>query len=46
MLRHRLSTADIGSVKSDVMPFIIDPRELEIWSNDYFVQLVDMITFI
>ena len=45
MLKHKLSTTDINSVKADVLPFIIDPRELEIWSNDYFVQLVDMIIF-
>ncbi len=45
LLKERLSTADINSVKSDVIPFIIDPRELEIWSNDYFLQLADMIEF-
>lgn len=45
MLKHKLLTTDINSVKADVLPFIIDPRELEIWSNDYFVQLVDMIIF-
>lgn len=45
MLKHKLSITDINSVKADVLPFIIDPRELEIWSNDYFVQLVDMIIF-
>ena len=44
-LRERLSTADIDMVKQDVEPFIIDKRELDIWSNDYFLQLSDMIRF-
>lgn len=44
-LKERLATADIEMVKQDVAPFIIDPRELDIWSNDYFLQLSDMIQF-
>ncbi|MBR6285632.1 MAG: nucleotidyl transferase AbiEii/AbiGii toxin family protein [Bacteroidaceae bacterium] len=41
-LRTRLSTADINQVKADVLPFIRNPKELDIWSNDYFLQLADM----
>ena len=44
-LRERLATADIDRVKQDVEPFIIDKHELDIWSNDYFLQLADMIRF-
>lgn len=44
-LRERLATADIDMVRQDVEPFIIDKRELDIWSNDYFLQLADMIKF-
>ena len=44
-LRERLATADIDMVRQDVEPFIIDKRELDIWSNDYFLQLADMIRF-
>lgn len=44
-LKARLSTADINQVKSDVLPFVKDSKELDIWSNDYFVQLADMIKF-
>lgn len=44
-LKERLATADIEMVKQDVAPFVIDPRELDIWSNDYFLQLSDMIQF-
>lgn len=44
-LKMRLSTADIRQVKADVEPFIKNPKELDIWSNDYFLQLVDFIKF-
>jgi hypothetical protein len=30
-------------VKEDVMPFVRNPKELDIWSNDYFVQLAGMV---
>ena len=42
-LKERLSTADIKQVKEDLLPFVRNPKELDIWSNDYFVQLADMV---
>ena len=42
-LIERLSTADIKHVKEDVLPFVRNPKELDIWSNDYFVQLAEMV---
>lgn len=45
LLRERLATADIEQVKLDVMPFIINPQDLEIWSNDYFLQLAERLRF-
>lgn len=30
----------------DVMDFIDNPYELDIWSNDYFLQLADRIKFV
>lgn len=41
-LKERLSTVDISRVNEDVLPFLNNPYELDIWSNDYFLQLVDM----
>ena len=41
-LKKRLASANINQVKSDVLPFVRNPKELDIWSNDYFVQLADM----
>ena len=42
-LVERLSTADIKQVKEDVLPFVRNPKELDIWSNDYFMQLAEMV---
>ena len=44
-LKERLASANINQVKSDVLPFVRKPKELDIWSNDYFVQLADMMKF-
>ncbi len=46
MLRERLSQTDIRQVKADVMPFVKNPRELDIWSNDYFLQLASLIQYL
>ena len=42
-LKERLRTTDIKQVKDDVLPFVRNPKELDIWSNDYFVQLAEMV---
>lgn len=45
-LIERLSTTNIEDVKKDVRPFLRnDSHELDVWSNDYFLQLADMIMF-
>lgn len=44
-LKERLSSTNINQVKSDVLPFVRNPKELELWSTDYFIQLADRITF-
>ena len=41
-LRGRLESTDISRVKEDVLPFLSSPGELDIWSNDYFLQLADL----
>ncbi len=46
ILKERLATTDIELVKMDVARFISDPHELDIWSNDYFLQLADRIKFV
>lgn len=44
-LRQRLSSSDINQVKADVLPFVKDTNELQIWSNDYFMQLASLVRF-
>lgn len=44
-LKERLAVADINQVKNDVLPFIHNPKELDIWSNDFFLQVAEMIKF-
>ena len=44
-LKERLAAVDINQVRADVLPFVRNPRELDIWSNDYFLQLAEMIRF-
>lgn len=46
-LRAKLATFDISNVKQDVLPYISNQQhsELTIWSNDYFLQLANMIKF-
>lgn len=45
-LRDRLATSSISQVKADVLPFLKNPKELDIWSNNYFLQLAQMLTWL
>jgi predicted nucleotidyltransferase component of viral defense system len=42
LLKERIFKTDIEMVKNDVRPFMKNPAEMEIWSTDYFLQLVDI----
>lgn len=44
-LREKLSSTNIESVKQDATRFVFNKSELDIWSNDYFLQLADMMVF-
>lgn len=44
-LREKLASTDIQRVKNDVIGFVDNPHELDIWSNDYFLMLADKIAF-
>lgn len=44
-LRMKLSGTNINLVKQDVLPYIENEHELDIWSSEYFLQLADMIRF-
>ena len=45
MLKKHLATTDIRQVKADVMPFVRNPHDLGIWSNDYVLQLAGMVKY-
>ena len=46
LLKERIATTDIEQVKGDVLRFVENEKELDIWSNDYFLQLADRIEFV
>jgi len=45
-LKDRLGSTNIELVKRDVLPFIQNSKDLDIWSNDYFLQLVERIAYL
>ena len=44
-LKERIEKTNIEVVKNDLRPFLKNPEEMEIWSSEYFLQLVDMINY-
>jgi predicted nucleotidyltransferase component of viral defense system len=45
LVKEKISKTNTEMVKADVGPFIKNPNEMDIWSVDYFNQLVDMIKY-
>lgn len=45
MLKEKFASTDISLVKNDVSPFVPNPKDLDIWTNDYFLLLADRIKF-
>jgi predicted nucleotidyltransferase component of viral defense system len=43
LLKDRISTLNIEQAKDDVLPFIMNRSELDIWSQEYFTLLADQI---
>jgi len=43
LLKKKIIDTDINLVKNDVRPFIKDPSIMDIWSTDYFSQLIDFL---
>jgi predicted nucleotidyltransferase component of viral defense system len=46
LYRKRVETTDFKQVTSDVIPFIQEPRETEIWGKDFFLSLIDRFRFV
>ena len=45
MLADKIASTDINLVRQDVERFVFNPRELEIWSMEYFLELAKRIRF-
>ncbi len=41
----KVATLNVADAQSDVVHFIRNPQVLEMWSRDYFIQLLSKITF-
>ncbi len=46
MLRERIQSTNINLVKNDVRPFLRNPQDIDIWSMEYFLELVEMVRVI
>ncbi|MEI8087483.1 MAG: nucleotidyl transferase AbiEii/AbiGii toxin family protein [Paludibacter sp.] len=46
LLKDKIANTNIDLVKADVKPFLKNSSEMDIWSTEYFTQLVDMIKYI
>ena len=40
---QRIETLDVEKAKNDVQPFIKDIREIELWSKEFFIALIENI---
>lgn len=45
LLKDKIDAVSLENVKEDVVRFIKDDKALEIWSRDYFPQLIEKMKF-
>jgi len=43
LLLQRIESLDVEKAKNDVQPFIKDMREIELWSKEFFVSVIENI---
>lgn len=41
LLNSKIDSVNIENVKEDIIRFIQNPNDLEIWSKDYFKELIN-----
>lgn len=46
MLKEKFSNTDITMAKRDALPFVRNPGDLDIWSNDYFLLLAERVRYL
>ena len=44
LLEERISTIDWEKAKGDIIPFIRDPSELDLWSQEFFLSVISRLT--
>jgi hypothetical protein len=42
-LEERFAAVDFEQAKEDIAPFLKDPRELRLWSAQFFLELIPQI---
>ena len=45
LLHDKIKAVDLENVKADVIPFIKDDAVLNIWSDSYFLDLIEKLKF-
>jgi hypothetical protein len=45
LLKNKFTTTKTEQVIEDVRRFVTNPQSMEIWSNEYFSQLLDFLEF-
>ncbi|MDD2237898.1 MAG: nucleotidyl transferase AbiEii/AbiGii toxin family protein [Kiritimatiellae bacterium] len=40
LLKERIQRVDMAKVAEDVRPFLRDPRELQLWNEEFFMQMI------
>lgn len=45
LLKQKIDRLSIEFAKNDILPFIKDPRKVDIWSKDFFMSLIPKIHF-
>jgi len=43
LLKNRFENVDLSAAAEEVRPFLRDPRELELWSEAFFISLIPKI---
>ena len=46
MIARRIDSVDFDLARADVEPFIPDPRDLDVWSRDYFHHVLSNLQFL
>ena len=45
LLTYKINSVNIEQIKEDVIPFILNPKVLDIWSKEYFLDLIGKLKF-